>query len=73
MLVIGGHQLQRGEKKPLKTIKVFEIKRREVTLTPVLTITMTKSRMNPIVFDLIKDKGIIWQDKDNRDKEKFDP
>ncbi|CAD8045992.1 unnamed protein product [Paramecium primaurelia] len=73
LLVIGGHHLQRGEKKPLKTIKVFEIKRREVTLTPVLTITMTKSRMNPIVFDLIKDKGIIWQDKDNRDKEKFDP
>ncbi|CAD8142264.1 unnamed protein product [Paramecium octaurelia] len=72
LLVIGGHHLQRGEKKPLKTIKVFEIKRREVTLTPVLTITMTKSRMNPIVFDLIKDKGLIWQDKDNGDKEKVD-
>ncbi|CAD8048938.1 unnamed protein product [Paramecium sonneborni] len=73
LFVIGGHHLQRGgEKKPLKTIKVFEIKRREVTLTPVLTITMTKSRMNPIVFDLIKDKGLIWQDRDNRDKEKID-
>ncbi|CAD8043813.1 unnamed protein product [Paramecium primaurelia] len=72
LFVIGGHHLQRGEKKPLKTIKVFEIKRREVTLTPVLTMTMTKSRMNPIVFDLIKDKGLIWQDKDNGEKEKVD-
>ncbi|CAK55657.1 unnamed protein product (macronuclear) [Paramecium tetraurelia] len=72
LFVIGGHHLQRGEKKPLKTIKVFEIKRREVTLTPVLIITMTKSRMNPIVFDLIKDKGLIWQDKDNGEKEKVD-
>ena len=28
--------------------------------------------MNPIVFDLIKDNGLIWQDKDNGDKEKID-
>lgn len=60
LFVIGGYHKQRGIKRPLRTIKVFEIKRREVTLTPALTITLKYPRMNPIVFDLSKSKGMYW-------------
>jgi hypothetical protein len=41
---------------------VFEIKKREVSLSPVITIMMQYPRVHPVVFALNKIKGIHWKD-----------
>ncbi|KAM3139007.1 hypothetical protein pb186bvf_008818 [Paramecium bursaria] len=67
LFVIGGFHKQKSKKvRPLRSIKVFEIKRREVTLTPAITINMQYPRMSPIVFDLAKDQGLLWQQADTK-------